>query len=126
MPADPTDLRKQLGRLMAEKDSLTDKKRNFDQRLTAIASEVEAINKALSTTEPAPPTVSDHALVRYIERKYNLDLELMKAEVMPLDRNLLNSIKALGDGKYPVGDSHRIVVKGNTITTVLPLVDDRK
>lgn len=72
---------------------------------------------------PAPLRVTNHALLRYLERHLKLDIEQLRADVLPQDALMLHAITVLGNGTYPVGDSHRIVVKDNTVVTVLPYTD---
>lgn len=53
------------------------------------------------------PVVSEHAIIRYMEREMGLDLELIRNEILTAERKAL--IKRLGDGKYPLGNSKAIV-----------------
>ena len=56
---------------------------------------------------------SDHAVVRLLERKYKLPI---KEEV---DKVLSILGKKLPDGKYPIGDGCRAVIRKNTIVTII-------
>jgi chromosome segregation ATPase len=123
MSKNPDELRRRLDSLLAERQSNQDKISNLDKRTTAINKEVEEINAALATQEPEIPTITDHALIRFIERRYSLDIEAIKQEILPSDPNVMRAMKTLGKGTFPVNDSHRIVLKGNTIVSVLPLKD---
>lgn len=61
--------------------------------------------------------VSDHALIRYMQRVMELDLSGIYDEI--LSPQLVASICALGDGKYPLGDGWQVIVHNNTIITVV-------
>lgn len=61
--------------------------------------------------------ISEHAILRFLERKFNLDLEDIEAQIMSKD--IEAQIKAMGNGKYPVGGGLRIVVKDGTIVSVI-------
>ena len=65
-------------------------------------------------------TVSDHALVRYVERAYGLDLDAVRAEIAPPE---LHAVAArLGDGEFPVeggAGTHYAVVTDGCVVTVL-------
>jgi hypothetical protein len=61
------------------------------------------------------PTVSDHALLRYMERVYGLDIEACKAAI--LTENVVSAIKAGATAvKLP---EYVLVIRGFTIATVI-------
>lgn len=61
--------------------------------------------------------ISEHAILRYCQRVLGLDLDAVRAEI--LDDETRGLIQNLGNGTYPVGTSHRVKVRGSTVTTVL-------
>lgn len=61
--------------------------------------------------------VTDHALVRYLERCYGLDAEALRQKLAPECLSL--AVDCLGDGIYP-GPRCRLVVNGHIVKTVLP------
>lgn len=74
--------------------------------------------------------VSEHALLRYIERKHllrqpTIDVEQLRAEVLPTCPKMLGAIDLLGDGTYEVAGSHRVRIVDRVVVTVLPLNDDK-
>jgi hypothetical protein len=61
-----------------------------------------------------PPVVTDHALVRYLERKLGLDLDVLRAEI--LTDELVKRVNVMGGScTYK-----KFVVRDNVIVTVLP------
>jgi hypothetical protein len=58
--------------------------------------------------------VSDHALIRYLERKFNMDIESIRAEILTPDR--IAAIKA--GAKQIAANGIKFVVKDQTVTTV--------
>ena len=61
-------------------------------------------------------TVSDHAVLRYIERIHGIDVERIRHEMMP--KELAKAIDMAGGcGKFPTGEC-RYVVRDNTVVTV--------
>jgi hypothetical protein len=62
--------------------------------------------------------VTDHAVVRFLERALGVDTDELRAEILPVD--VLKEIRALGDGKYPIGRGLRIVVRAGEVVTVEP------
>lgn len=62
------------------------------------------------------PRVSDHAMLRYLERVKNLDIEKVRAEILtPFVSAAIES----GAGGVRVG-GHHYVVNNGCITTILP------
>lgn len=59
--------------------------------------------------------VSDHAIVRYIERVNGCDTERLKNEIITKIKPLVDK---LGDGAYPVGDGFSAVVSKGIIVTI--------
>ena len=60
--------------------------------------------------------VTEHAILRYVERCMGFDLDQIRNEI--LTDSLKTQIKSLGDGKYPVAEGCRAIVKNNTIITI--------
>lgn len=61
--------------------------------------------------------ISEHAIIRYLERALNIDINKLESELIP--DKVKKQITILGNGTYPIGDSRKIVVKDNTIITVI-------
>lgn len=59
--------------------------------------------------------VSEHAMLRYIERVIGISMDDLKARIV--SPQLQKQVDQLGDGKYPA-DGCRVVVKNNTIVTI--------
>lgn len=62
------------------------------------------------------PIISEHALLRYIQRIEGRDMTTVIAKI--LTPETINRIKILGDGEYPVED-FKVVVKNNVIVTII-------
>lgn len=60
--------------------------------------------------------VSEHAILRYLERVYGLDLGKIKKEILP--ERIAAQAKAIGNGRYGVID-HTLLIKNNVVVTVL-------
>lgn len=64
--------------------------------------------------------VTEHAILRYLERIEGLDVESIKEQVLPQD--IFEQAATLGDGifpaKTPSGENYRVVVKNRTVVTV--------
>ena len=64
--------------------------------------------------------VSDHAIVRYMERVLGMDINAIRREIVP--ERVKKIIATLGGGKIPVNNEFSIRVFNNTVVTVLPTV----
>lgn len=61
--------------------------------------------------------VTDHAVLRYLERCHGLDVEALRERLAP--EYLALAVNCLGSGIYP-GPRCRLVVSGRVVKTVLP------
>lgn len=73
----------------------------------------------MSRDRRKPPRISDHAIVRYVERV--IGVERSEIEAWLLTPEVVALARKLGDGCYTVEGSHKVVVEDGTVTTVLPL-----
>jgi hypothetical protein len=66
--------------------------------------------------------VSDHAIVRYLERVLRIDIDHVRGCILTEQVKLLH--KQLGDGIYPSGkDDVEVVIKDKTIVTIIKAKD---
>lgn len=61
-------------------------------------------------------TITDHALLRYLERCKGVDLEQIKTEMLPT--RTADAISKLGDGTYTIHDRFTAVVRSGCVVTV--------
>lgn len=61
--------------------------------------------------------ISEHSILRFLERVHRLDIEKLKQEILP--PNIEAQARALGNGTYPVSSSHKLKVKDGTVVTIL-------
>jgi hypothetical protein len=62
--------------------------------------------------------VSDHAIVRYLERVAELDIEQVRARILtPMVEKAFEGLKT--GGEYPTGLGYSVVIKKGVITTVV-------
>lgn len=80
------------------------------QRRDAIVFEIKQL-----TSNAETPVVSEHALLRYIERFMNVDLDGVRQ--MILSKRVVNTIRAIRSGRF-TADGMQLVVKDGVIVTV--------
>lgn len=86
----------------------TDALTQCNQRIAAVSKEIDEMTRE--------PIVTEHALLRYCERVLNIDMEAIKATI--LSETTLKQSQTLGNGKYPVVDGHRAVIKDSCVVTI--------
>ena len=70
--------------------------------------------------------VSDHALLRYLERNLGLNFSETKKKI--LTQKLTLAIEKLGDGEFPLMDGTQMVavVRNRTIVTIKEYIPKKK
>jgi hypothetical protein len=112
-------LQSRLREAEAERDSCEERSnRALDAWKTAI-DRVKQINAQIREIEDSAkePIVTEHALLRYIERFMNVDLEQVRKAI--LTEQAVKLIKFTKTGKVTT-DGRRLVVKNGTVVTVEP------
>lgn len=63
--------------------------------------------------------ITDHSLLRYIERVWHVDIAAARAEMM-LSGKIVDAAALIGCDTIKLGNGARLKMKGNTVVTVLP------
>lgn len=107
------ELNQQKGRLI-EKQSATIKEiSSVNTQISQINKQIEDIKKGKFTLIP---TVTEHALVRFLQRVSLVDVEAIREKIITPE--VMEQIKELGDGRYPCNE-YILVVAGNRVVTIL-------
>lgn len=69
------------------------------------------------TDMPDHPIVTEHAMLRWLERVHGVNLQLIVDEVLAEGR--AGMIYLLESGRIPVSDGVRLVIKNRRVVTVL-------
>ena len=77
--------------------------------------ELKAV-EARAGKPPTPDPITDHAIVRYIERVKGIDMKRLRAEILPDDRR---GLLAAGPGRIKCKGYDLICSKGVVITVVV-------
>lgn len=65
--------------------------------------------------------ITDHAMLRYLERVHGLDIEGMRTELQLRFGRAHLAMTGMGGGTYSIRhEGHQFVVRGDKVTTVLP------
>lgn len=60
-------------------------------------------------------SVSDHAVVRYLERKLNLDIEQIKKDLVGGRENIIESIQS---GRIKTQEGYTLIIKNGSVVTI--------
>lgn len=97
------------------KVELLSKQKEYDTLRRNLNSIKEKISKLTSNTEII---ISEHALLRYVERVLNIDIEEISNSILTDQFKTL--VYTLGDGKIPLNNDFTAIVKDNVVTTIIP------
>jgi len=108
-----SQLKKVEGEIEAINVNIKNKQKEINQKSNITRSLNDKI-KNLNISEELD--VSDHAIVRYLERVKGVNIDEIKKEI--LNDNIVRLIETLGgSGKYP-NDNFTIVMKDNMVITI--------
>lgn len=111
-PTNRADLNKRIEELERERKDSAQIIADMSARQTAIAKELKTLRASLKQADSTGLRVSDHAVMRYAERHYNINFEAIRAEIEA-------KFKAMPEGTTNI---HILgwVVKDNTVVTYHP------
>lgn len=79
--------------------------------------QLKAVEQEIKGFADVEVVVSEHALLRYMERVMGFDLEMVRSAILNPDNLMM--IQKLGSGRYPLPGGGRIVVKDNVIVSIV-------
>lgn len=110
-------------RLTTQKEKLKAEISSMKQQVSALSrtmsghqKSIEEIDRQLEKLVTKEIVVTEHALLRYLQRGFEVNLEELKDKI--LSPTMIAQIDALGNGKYPIDGGLRAVVKDRAIVTV--------
>jgi hypothetical protein len=100
--------------LMKQDMSRRSKEINIKQnQVIELKEKIRALNNKTGTLK-----ITEHALLRYLERVKGIDLQQIENEI--INQSLNDMVATLGDsGTFPHPNGYKIVVKDSTIVTIL-------
>jgi len=111
-------LNSRLQKMNAELETLEEEKkeaqRNYDRRKeqrNQLYQELENLKKH----EEAEPTVSEHAILRYMERAMGYDLDQLRENILEGRRE---EIDFIGSGEIRTSEGYALVIRNKNVVTV--------
>lgn len=109
-----TQIAKLDAEITSEKDRLKREQKILQDKIREKGKLERAVEAAIKAQEG--PVITEHAILRYLERVKGVDLEQIKDEMLPAKTKEL--IKQLGTGIYPIYGG-KLKVQDNRVITVI-------
>lgn len=106
-------LESRLTKLKAEKQAVDKEYAEICGRQSNLAAQIQNVNQAIQTLKNSRVEliVTEHAIIRYMERAMGLDLAQVKEQI-------LTGVPKVGNGKFPLTCGLKAVVKDGSVVTV--------
>jgi len=96
------------------KKSVDAQKKDLDNKVRSL----QEVEKEARLVLNVKPVISEHAILRYVERVLGVDIKAIEDEI--LSPKIINAIETLHSGKIPFKNGMTLVVKDKTIVTINP------
>lgn len=107
-----------LTKQKSEVEMIEREKELVEERLDIATKRLNEMKKELNELKKNKKMiVSEHAILRYLERILGLDLKVIENEILTDD--VVKQYKVLGNGKYPMGNGYKAVIKDNVVLTIV-------
>jgi chromosome segregation ATPase len=110
------DLQTKIKKLDVEITENLKERKALDKRINTIRADIASLQKEVDKLKTANVIVTEHAMLRYLERVQGIDMEEVKRAILP--ENSRKIIAQLGPGTYPV-NGFKIKVADRSVVTVI-------
>ena len=108
-------LQSQYHNLQLECNAFKEQSSYISKQITQKNVEINKIEKAIEKLQVKDTIISEHAIIRYLERVYKLDIEKLKEEILPTPMRSLGELQA----NMLTLETHKVKIKDNVVVTVL-------
>jgi len=106
-----------LGVLEREFEELKNKASILNRDIVNKKREIENVKSAIDGLEGKKIYISEHAVLRYLERVEGIDINKVKDKILS-DTKIVDAIRTLGSGSYPIKGGILKVID-NIVVTIL-------
>lgn len=93
-------------------------------RQSTLAMQIKILEQHVAALAPYQNVViTDHAVLRYLERVHGIGIEEVKEKILPSDSKVRQQIAEIGEGRFPVGP-HRVRVRDGKVVTITPMNEE--
>lgn len=110
-------LQTRKAKLEAELSRLEVERKEASKACDDVRGKLQSVIRQISEAS-RNPCVSEHAIIRYMERVLGFDIESIKTAI--LNPQVLAMIESLGDGEFPInGCGGKAVVKNKVVISIV-------
>ncbi len=111
-------LQVEIDRTQDEYNRAKEKALVANQDCEQLRKRLEVLRKQLKTATDQEPVVSEHAILRYLERVLNIDIDAVRSAIMPAKtKHLVGQFRS---GEFPTDeDGVRAVAKNGVVVTII-------
>lgn len=106
----------QLKKLKAEYEVLNTDCKNRQRELGVKKNHIRDLEYKIEKYLDKDIVVSEHAVLRYLERSLDLDIEVIKKRI--LTEEIRKQYEVLGNGSFPIDSNVKAVIRDNIVVTV--------
>lgn len=116
-PHELKNLESRLRNLSDDISKLRIQRDDFERRLRETENERAKVQAILTTAKSKPkrPIVTEHAMIRYLERVEGLDTIALQEKILPSG---MHELALSTDGYILVGNSHKVVMQNGIVKTI--------
>lgn len=104
--------------LTAKREELKSELATRMEMMTLLNKDIKDVQAKISGLKSSEElVVSEHAILRYLERVEGLDISVIKEKILK-DTKLATMTQTLGSGTYPHDGGFKVVTDGNIIVTI--------
>lgn len=111
-------LQTRLRKAEAILEGLRDEQRAVSRRMAEAQATADLLRRHIAALQDAGIVITEHAMLRYLQRVHGIDLEQVQREMLPA--NVEERIRTLGSGLFPVDGFSLRVRDGQVVTVVAP------
>ena len=103
-------LQSEIEAIKIEREILNNKLQNAERNLGKIREEIKKLKEGNKII------VSEHAMLRYIERVLGINLKEIEKRI--LTDEVKEQYKIVGNGRFPINDEFRALIRDNVVVTI--------
>ena len=103
-------LQSEIEAIKIEMEILNNKLQSAERNLGKIREEIKKLKEGNKII------VSEHAMLRYIERVLGIDLKEIERRI--LTDEVKEQYKIVGNGRFPINDEFRALIRDNVVVTI--------
>ncbi len=109
-------LQTRLSKLQAEEEFLKIDSKEAQRKLSQCQARMAKVKEEMDTLKEVELIVSEHAVLRYMERAMDMNIDMIKEAIQ--NNKMIKSAHSMGDGKYPMGDGLKAVIKDGVVVSI--------